>query len=319
MLQMINMPISEEIALQYGGWPCVQERCKAIGLSGIEGIWDGSDHVPKLPDRLLQGYHLTFWPDWLDFWRGDRKALISKYGSDGQIRLAYGSLDPEYLLEVYRQDLERAVRYGARYVVFHVSDVSIEEGYNYSWLHTDREVVDASLEVINKLLGSVSCDLDFLVENQWWPGFTFTDPGMTDRLLSGIRFGKPGIMLDTGHLMNCRRALRSQREGIRYIEKQLAAHGALSKEIRGLHLHQSLSGRYVSGTVGRVTPPEGDYVSRFCESYGHITRIDRHRAWTEPAVAELVRRIDPKYLTHELSAVGEKKFRDTKAQVDLLK
>ena len=33
---------------------------------------------------------------------------------------------------------------GARYVVFHVSDVSVEEGFTYHWRHTHEEVIDAA-------------------------------------------------------------------------------------------------------------------------------------------------------------------------------
>ena len=320
MIQSMNLPLDQETVDAMGGWTKISQECKAIGLDGLEGIWNGAELSEEVPAGIVTGYHLTFWPDWLDFWRSDRKALIAKYGTEDQIRTAYGSTDPMFLLESYRQDLARAVRLGAGYVVFHVSDVSIEEGYSYRWLHTDREVIDASLEIINLLLGGMDSGPEFLVENQWWPGFTFTEPKMTDRLLDGIRYDKAGIMLDTGHLMNCRRSLRTQKEGASFILRQLERHGSLCNEIRGIHLHQSLSGRYTSRTIGKLQPPEGDYIARFCESYGHITRIDRHRPWTDPVVGELVRRIDPCYLTHELPCSDPvRKLRDTARQIAMLK
>lgn len=86
---------------------------------------------------------------------------------------------------------------GAHYVVFHVSDVSLEEGYTYRWLHTNQEVIDAAVEVVNLILGEERWPFEFLVENQWWPGFTFTEPEETARLLEGIRFAGKGILLDT--------------------------------------------------------------------------------------------------------------------------
>lgn len=77
-------------------------------------------------------------------------------------------------------------------MVFHVSDVSIEEGYTYHWLHTNQEVIDAAVEVINLILGTETWPFEFLVENQWWPGFTFTEPEETVRLLEGIRLQGKG-------------------------------------------------------------------------------------------------------------------------------
>lgn len=320
MLQTMSMPLEQQTAAAYGGWSGLEKTCRELGLAGLEGIWNGFDMPEDIPAGLVTGYHLTFWPDWLDFWRGDRKALHAKFGSDDCIRQVYGSLDPTHLLELYRQDLCRAVRLGARYVVFHVSDVSIEEGYSYRWLHSDRDVIDASLEVINELVRDLPDHMEFLVENQWWPGFTFTDPAMTDRLLSGIRCSRAGIMLDTGHLMNCRRSLRTQKEAAAFICRQLERHGALARAIRGVHLHQSLSGKYAAKTVGKLPPPPGNYLEQFGESYRHITRIDRHRPWTDPVVRDLVCRIDPAYLTHELSALDpERKLRDTARQMALLK
>ena len=87
-------------------------------------------------------------------------------------------------------------------MAFPVSDVSVEEGYTYRWLHGDREVIDAAVEAANAILEGCEEGPAFLVENQWRSGFTFTDPDFTARLLEGIRYPDKGILLDTGHLMN---------------------------------------------------------------------------------------------------------------------
>ena len=120
-----------------------------------------------MPAELILGYHLIFYPDWLDFYRDDRAALKQKFGSLEVTASFYGGLGPDTLLEQYRADLRRAVNLGARYVVFHVSDVSLEEGYTYRWLHTNQEVIDAAVEVVNLILGEERWPFEFLVENQW--------------------------------------------------------------------------------------------------------------------------------------------------------
>ena len=249
------------------------------------------------------GYHMTFYPDWLDFYREDKPALLRKFGSLDTARQFYGGWGPDRMLEIYREDLARAKALGASYLVFHVSDVSLEEGYTYRWLHTHKEVLEASAEIVNRLLDGEDGRFDFLMENQWWPGFTMTDPEQTAYLLELVRYPKKGILLDTGHLMNANPDLQTQAEGAAYIHRVLDAHGPLCRHIRGIHLHQSLSGAYVKAHTGRM--PENfpsDYLQQFAVSYRHIQQIDQHRPWTDSTASDLILRIVPQYLTHELSA-----------------
>ena len=128
-------------------------------------------------------------------------------------------------MRFYRDDLARAKALGAHYVVFHVTDVSIEETYTYQWEHTHREVIDTAAEIINGLLAGGSWPFEFLMEKLWWPGFTMTDPEQTAYLLDAVRYPKRGIMLDTGHLMNTNPDLRSEAEGGAYNHSVLGAYG----------------------------------------------------------------------------------------------
>lgn len=187
-----------------------------------------------IPADLSLGYHLTFYTNWQDMYREDRRALTEKYGDVEAARDFYGGLGQDYLLQVYRDDLERAKVLGAKYIVFHVSDVSIKEGYTYRWRHT---------------------------------------------------------------------SLRTEQDGVTYAHRMLDAHDSLCRYIKGLHLHQSLSGSYVrdhTGTVPLDLPT--DSMAQFGFSYQHILRIDRHQPWTAPEVASIVERLQPEYLTHKLSA-----------------
>ena len=320
MIQSINFPLCAVTLAAYGGWTSLRRSLETLGIDGIEGIWGGEDVPPDLPSGMLQGYHLTFTPDWLDLYRWDTAALRHKFGSLEAARDFYGG-GPETLLEMYRADLARARSLGARYVVFHVSDVSIEEGYTYHWLHSDEDVIEASAELINALLAGTEPEFDFLVENQWWPGFTFTDPEKTARLLDAIDYPRKGILLDTGHLMNCFPDIRTEAEGAARLEAMLDRHGELCRRILGVHLHQSLSGAYVQSHTGAM--PDGlpeDYVERFSVNYAHIQAIDQHRPWTDPDIGAVLRRIAPKYLTHELSATaGEAHLTAVKRQVETLR
>ena len=303
MIQLLNLPMSSAYLRNYGGVDGLRRELTELNCHGIEGIWAGEETV--FPADLVPGYHLTFYPDWLDFYHEDKTALLAEFGSMETVISFYGGLGAERLLTIYREDLARAKALGVRYVVFHVSNVSIEEGYTYCWRHSHEEVIDTAAEIVNLLLADETGGFDFLMENQWWPGLTMTDPALTERLLSAVKYPRKGLLLDTGHLMNANPALATQQEGIAYIHRMLDQHGDLCRYIRGVHLHQSLSGAYVRAHTGCLPGnlPE-DYLERFSTSYQHILKIDQHRPWTDPGIVELVERIGPAYLTHELAADG---------------
>ena len=302
MIQSINFPIMQSCIAPYGSWEALDKKLKALGLDGVEGIWDPDEIDETFPAAMLTGCHLIFYPDWLDFFRQNVPELLRKFGSMETVERAYRGSRPEDLVEQYRADLARAIRYGAKYMVFHVSDVSQEEGWTYRWLHDDYAVLDASLEIINELLRGREPNFDFLLENQWWPSFTFTDPKKTEYLLSRVDYPRVGIMLDTGHLMNTDLSIRSQKQGAAYILERYRAHGELGKAVLGMHFHQSLSRDYVRGHVG--TYPESvprDFFEGFSANYYHVQHIDRHNPWTVPEAGLIVHEIAPKYLTHELA------------------
>ena len=303
MREMISLSVTPETLNEYRDIYDIETEIHSLGCDGLELIWGGGDFLEKVPCPDCVGYHLIFYQDWLDFWRGDEKKLLAKFGSKDTYARFYGGEKFDCLIRQYQEDLDRAAAVKAKYVVFHVSDVSIEEVYSYRWLHSDAEVIDAAAELINLLTDGKNYQFKILVENQWWPGFTFTSPAMTQRLLDGIHFSNKGIMLDTGHLLNTCVMLESEKEGVKYIQKMLDKHGEQSKYIFGVHLHKSLSGEYIRENTG-MAPPElsADYFKRFGESYAHVLRIDRHEPWNCPEIAALIRRINPDYLVHELSA-----------------
>lgn len=303
MKQSINLPLDAAYRDMWGGWQNLREALGEFNLDGVEGIWAGVDIPQDFPRDLLVGYHLTFYPDWLDFYRDDKRALAEKYGSVETAYRYFGGQGADFLLQVYRDDIKRAERLGAAYIVFHVSDTSNEESFTYRWRHSDREVLDASIEIINEILGDEH-EFLFLMENQWWPGFKFTDPHDTAYLLERVNYEKRGIMLDTGHLMSCNTALQTQSEGAEYIHRMLDRHGELTKAICGLHLHYSLSGSYVRAHTGYLPAgyPQNDPWGQSELSFRQVQMIDAHTPWTDPAVAEVVERIAPQFVTHELKS-----------------
>ena len=276
------------------------ELLELLGPDGIELTCFGDDERGIVPADRVRGLHMSCLPYWLDFMRGDSAAVLAELGDTETVRAVFGGETPDALIRHYRRDLENARRCGAEYMVFHVCDGSVEETFTGVPRHTDEEVVDAAAELINELFSGVEDGPWLLLENLWYAGHRFTDPRITERLLNSVRYPKTGLMLDTGHLMHTNTALRSQEDGVRYVNEMLDRHGELAKSIKGVHLNQSVTGDIMERT--RACPPElaPTYAGRSEQLFYYVFSIDRHEPFTCEGVKELVARIAPEYLTYEL-------------------
>ena len=81
MIQSVNFPISNYSIAPYGSWEMLRQKVSALGLNGIEAINSPDESVPDFPDDLAAGYHMTFYVDWLDFWKQDEEKLLRKFGA----------------------------------------------------------------------------------------------------------------------------------------------------------------------------------------------------------------------------------------------
>ena len=106
-------------------------------------------------------------------------------------------------------------------------------------------------------------------------------------------------MLDTGHLMHTDLELNSQEEAVSYIHRCLDQHGELCDHIRGIHLNQSLTGAYRKQLMENLPELSEDYNERMEKIYTCVFRMDQHKPFTCAGVRELIKRIDPDYLTYE--------------------
>ena len=279
------------------------------GFDGVELMQFEEDSREIIPKERVIGLHMGYFPCWFDFWKGNEKALLKEFDSPENWEKVYGGKDRNAILERFRKDLEWAHYYGAEYVVFHVSECTIEESFTWNYQHSDEEVIDATIEVINELLCDEDGSLVFLVENLWQPGLTFTRPEMTKKLMEGIRYPNKGIMLDTGHLFHTNTGIRTQEEGLAHIHKCLDAHGELCSYIRGIHLNQSLTGEYCEQMISNPPQLGESYQERSAKMFWHAFSVDQHLPFTCEGVADLVERIAPEYLTFEFISADSAEHR----------
>lgn len=279
----MNFTTSEDDVLRYASAADLQNFYKAYGLDGLEVmpmVFDNGkiqlnpEECPLIRPNMVTGVHVCCIGDWM-------------------------GLEQSVLIEHYRKDLEYARNMGAEYVVFHVTQVSDEESFTYQMCHTDEEVIDASCLLINELLDGQDYSFWFLMENLWWPGLTFLSPACTRRLLQGVHYPKKGLMLDAGHFLHTNLELHSQEAALAYLETLLDTHRDFLPYIKGIHLHQSLTGSYVQEWLKDSHPFPSDPAERFCKVFEHIFSLDLHQPFTTAGVKEFVECIAPLYVTYE--------------------
>lgn len=296
MLQLANLSnYQSDGEFVHHNAECLQAVLNHYRLDGLEMIlvepWD--ERIYR--KQWIQGVHLRFWPCWLDFWRSDRLALLREFGSDDQIRACFGGLTRDTWLDLYRRNIRLAVRAGAKYLVFHVSNARSPELFSWQFSASDGEVIKAAIEIINEITDAIPPEITLLFENLWWPGLTLRNRELTEKLLTEVKTCKVGIMLDTGHLMNTNPHLATEEQGVDYILKTLRELGPCGCYVKGIHLHQSLSSEYVRKSIG--FPLKDKYAPR--EVMSHVLKIDKHLPFTTPEVRRIIDYVQPDYLVHE--------------------
>lgn len=297
----------------------IKNACRKGGLNGLEVILTGESDQGKILPEMVNGVHMFFHIFWMDYWRGDYDRLDREFDSREQWVEYYGGQEREVYLDFLRRDLQYAEKMGAKYVVFHVSEVTLRESYVYQYKYTDEEVIDASLEVINTLLDEHEYPFDFLVENLWWSGLDMKTPALTRKLVEGIHSDRKGIMLDLGHYMNTSSDLKTPEDAVAYVHAMLDAHEAegipITDWIKGIHLQLSLGGEYVKKQKEdwKTNPLDFEqypFYDLYQMAYAHACNIDLHQPFLGEGVKELIERINPRYVTEEFQQNSREEYEE---------
>lgn len=288
------------------------------GIDGIE-----LQKVQDLQEKYLQqdmiiGIHLPFFNTWVDFYKGDMDKVLKEYGTMEVVEQIYGGTDKSALIKLYQEQLKFADRIGAKYVVFHICDVSIEESFTGRFTHSDEEVIDTSCSLINELLDGKAYQFDFLMENLWWPGLNYKNPFMTKRLIDGVNYKKKGLMLDTGHLMNTNQELKTPKEALQYIRRVINEHSSIKEYIKGLHLNQSLSGEKAKGITNNKVDLKKDYWERMYQVYEYIFQLDEHKPFVCEGLKEFIEEMELQYITFEFITRNRKEHEAYLKQISVI-
>lgn len=273
----------------------LQSFLKEFELSGIEQrVYQPLGQVPY--KDLTLGVHLNYWPEWMSFFCGNQKLLRQSFNSEQQLKDYYGgAANAEEWLNVIKSNLQAALSVHPEYLVWHVSNAGNEEVFTFDFKYNDEQILNATAAVFNSVCHIIPDNVIVLFENLWWPGLKLLEPGLVEKFFSLLKTKNVGIMLDTGHLMNTNMYLTDELAGIAYICQVLDKLGDLKHLIKGVHLSCSLSGEYQQ-QFAKVVPPKIDFAALLM----HIVKIDRHMPFSDTGVSEILEKVQPQYLVHEL-------------------
>jgi len=303
MLQLMNMALYGGLFQEgfHNDFTKLRTFIQDQGLDGIEMLLYKNLDTSILPKDLIHGHHLLYWPNWLNFWKGNEEALMADFMDRENVEHYYSGKRPEDMLTYYRREFEIAKETGAAYMVFHVAHCGFEEVFTFEHQYDDKAVMEGAIELINRVFEGQGPML--LFENLWWPGLTYRDPELTRWFLGQINYGNKGLLLDVSHLMatKCVDVI----SGIAYVHQILDGLGDLTDHIHAIHLNKTIAGPYFRSDHSALLKEfrnRKDPSGGFKATYKHIGQLDSHMPFEEKEVRSIIQRLKPDYLVHELSA-----------------
>lgn len=280
----------------------IETLLKDNNLDGLELIRWNQVEENVIPKSKVKGVHLSFWPTWLDFWKTNKEELIRQFDDEKTYTQYYNAKSIEEFTQNYRKELIYADKIGAEYVVFHVSHVELEHCFNNNYTYNDEEIVDAFIKMLNIILKDINIKITILFENHWYPGLTFLNKKLVEKLIKSIEYPHVGFVLDIGHLMNSNIYLKSEEDAVEYILDILENLGELRKHIKTIHLNSSLTGEYVTQSLkNNIYDDTENFNDRFIKTMKHVCSIDTHKPFTHPSINKILSLINPEFLVYELS------------------
>ena len=107
-------------------------------FDGVELMYYREDKKEIIPKEKVVGYHMHFFPFWMDFWKGNEERLFKEFDTTENWERYYGGSTKDAVVRRYKEDLKYAHLYGAEYVVFHVSEASIEESFTWNYHYSGK-------------------------------------------------------------------------------------------------------------------------------------------------------------------------------------
>jgi sugar phosphate isomerase/epimerase len=287
-------------------WGKVAKFMNKWQFDGFELLPVGDYPFARIPKELIHGLHLRFFVILRQIWQNNRQGLIDMFGCLDDVQRFYGGTDRQCIIDTYVRQFELAHRLGCEYVVFHPVQCELEHIYDWQFPWHWKDTLKLCSEILNEALSRSRYNGLLLFENLWWPGsFRLDSNEEYEYLRQRVNHDRCGIVLDTGHLLNSGGGFDVESEAIAYLLKRVADMGEMAKEIRVVHLTCSLSGAYIrQSKQSAQTKSEDGFWQQLAAARKHVSRIDPHEPFTDPAIAGLFDLVEPDHVVFEFTFRG---------------
>jgi len=293
----------------------LENRLREIRCDGIELL---TSHMPVDPcwKQYAVSVHLPFASDWMAAWNGEpyeMSDLHTKYYMYGR--------DREDILKTVRNIIDLAAPLKPAHGVMHACNISLRELGRHNYSGSCSEVITTFCEMMNEAVSAYpggEPPFKLVFENLWWPGLRLQNDSEYRIMEKHLEFSNWGICLDTGHLMNTLPGIYTEQDGISALLKVFDGYPEdLIDRISAMHFHYSASGKYRE-TFEEQEYEGGPITDFIAKTYSHITTIDQHLPFSDPACGEIIDRIRPELVIHELPGHGHSPIDDYIQQRGLL-
>ena len=303
MIKLFHLSTTDkQLRLFDEDWEEIQKFTEKQQMDGIELGLTMEYDLERIPKEIVKGVHLSFYPMWLDFWRGNEEKLNTLFASYEERVNYYKGEKPEDLVKSYRLQYERAKKLGAEYMVFHVSHVLPEDSFTYDFDYSDEEVMQATIELVNAAFPKDEQGPLLLFENLWWPGLNYKDPALTKWFIEQIHYPNKGYLVDISHLILNNSQIGTEKEAYLYIKKTIEALGETKKWIKGIHLNKALPKHYM-GRDHSYLLKQYQETEQSRQKLNilkkHIQAMDGHIPFDHPIAKKIVEMISPIYCVYE--------------------
>jgi hypothetical protein len=276
-----------------------------------------TSHEPADPCQFpnVVSAHLPYAADWISAWEGrpyemgDMEAMYWMYGRSR-----------EEVVDTVKNMIRCAEPLKPAHGVIHACNIDLPDLKHRTYSRDPKDALSKFCEMMNCVVSGFPGNeppYKLAFENLWWPGLRLQDDSDYRLMERKLEFENWGILLDTGHLMNTLPDIRTQQDGIEALLRIFDGYSQdLVDSIGAMHFHYSASWDY------RSTFEEEDYdggpaCDFINDTFHHVTVLDQHLPFSDPGCRELVDRIQPELLIHELPGHGHDPLLDFRQQRSL--
>lgn len=294
-------------------WSDVASWIEGHGLDGVEMIFYDINNAESVPEGIVKGVHMMYWPDWVDFAHGNHAYLENCIGDQKRIEGLYSARNFDEFIENYRKEYEKICQLGASYCVFHVGSMRNHEAYTKKFAYSDQDVFRNVLHLIAKAIPEDN-PVPIYFENLWGPGLNLKDSEATKAFIEAVPLQRKGIMLDLSHLLITNEAFTSYEGANRFIHERLDALGEGIKWIKGMHVNATFPNKYWGSAS--MDASHNDYkcaidaLDKYRIISRHIQEIDQHIPYESDALQSFIDRIDPEVVVYEVLADSKDQLND---------